>query len=302
MREAKINFGFSSEICEHHAKIVIDEAESSKFNSRNCPQKKKSKSSHYTTASGESKPDLNFEEFTKTYADKDDSAKPSSKKRITSSHLSKQDIEAIVFAEQLKAGIKKVNSHIARMLNLRSQRHLPIPPQEIVSPEESNLHLTLNPIPLKKNELGIEDDTYAPVSKRELKKSVLYFSEVSRNIDHGGDYSLIALGTVADHSAIKANTYDGGQYLIERVKSDNPKESTDINKIIKKGNGVWKLDEFHHCDEGVTLGQLKDTAFSGKPYNLLTANCQQATGQVVNKHSSSSASNEQPLDGRVDQE
>ncbi|CAG8480511.1 30214_t:CDS:2 [Gigaspora margarita] len=43
-------------------------------------------------------------------SDKDDSAK-STKKRLTPSRLAKQDIEAILFAEQLKAGIKKVNSH-----------------------------------------------------------------------------------------------------------------------------------------------------------------------------------------------
>ncbi|CAG8544860.1 3933_t:CDS:2 [Acaulospora morrowiae] len=134
---------------------------------------------------------------------------------------------------------------------------------------------------------GKEDDTYAPVSESELEKPVLYFSEVSHSIDHGGEYSLMVLGTVANHYAIKANTSDGCQYLIER------------------GKDVWKLNEFHHCEEGVTLGQLKQTAFGGKPYNLRTSNCQQATSQVANSHSFSSASNEQPLvfvHGRVDQE
>jgi len=145
-----------------------------------------------------------------------------------------------------------------------------------------------------------DGDTYVQVRGGELNKHVLYFSEVSRNIDHGGDASLKALGTVAKHSAIKANTSDGSQYLIERVKSENPKESTDINKITGKGHGVWNLDEFHHCKEGVTLGQLKKTAFSGKPYDLLTTNCQQATNQVSNAHSASSASNEpaKDLNGR----
>ncbi|CAJ0639181.1 1094_t:CDS:1 [Entrophospora sp. SA101] len=43
-------------------------------------------------------------------SDKDDSAK-SSKKKTVPSRLAKEDITAIVFAEQLKAGIKKVNAH-----------------------------------------------------------------------------------------------------------------------------------------------------------------------------------------------
>jgi len=41
---------------------------------------------------------------------KDDSAK-SSKKRTIPSRLAKTDIDAILFAEELKAGIKKVNTH-----------------------------------------------------------------------------------------------------------------------------------------------------------------------------------------------
>nr|CAG8444486.1 7870_t:CDS:1 [Entrophospora candida]CAG8607656.1 7758_t:CDS:1 [Entrophospora candida] len=43
-------------------------------------------------------------------SDKDDSAK-SSKKKTVPSRLAKEDITAIVFAEQLKARIKKVNAH-----------------------------------------------------------------------------------------------------------------------------------------------------------------------------------------------
>ncbi|CAJ0861175.1 4419_t:CDS:2 [Entrophospora sp. SA101] len=43
-------------------------------------------------------------------SDKDDSAK-SSKKKTVPSRLAKEDITAIVFAEQLKVGIKKVNAH-----------------------------------------------------------------------------------------------------------------------------------------------------------------------------------------------
>ncbi|CAG8678789.1 10555_t:CDS:2, partial [Acaulospora colombiana] len=143
-------------------------------------------------------------------------------------------------------------------------------------------------------ELFIVDNRSATKSVSVLTdyKLVLYFSEVSREIDHQGDLSLKTLGTVARHSAIKANTYDGAQYLIERVKSKNPKESTDIIKITEKGHGVWRLDEFHHCKEGVTLGQLKNAAFSGIPYDLWSTNCQEATKQVANTHSASSASNE----------
>src|SRR5215204_4716958 len=43
-------------------------------------------------------------------SDKDDSAK-SSKKKTVPSCLAKEDITAILFAKQLKAGIKKVNAH-----------------------------------------------------------------------------------------------------------------------------------------------------------------------------------------------
>ncbi|CAG8842170.1 40222_t:CDS:2, partial [Gigaspora margarita] len=93
MCRAKISFGFSSETCSHHAKIVIDgmsipliedsnkasssknnlfdssnsetETNSSNFNSHNHTQKKKYKSSHkMATSDLRPKPDLSLEELT----------------------------------------------------------------------------------------------------------------------------------------------------------------------------------------------------------------------------------------------
>ncbi|KAF0420608.1 hypothetical protein F8M41_006923 [Gigaspora margarita] len=65
MRKAKISFGFSSETCSHNAKIVIDETNSSNFNSYNHPRKKKCTPSHFMTTSDlRPKPDLTLEELT----------------------------------------------------------------------------------------------------------------------------------------------------------------------------------------------------------------------------------------------
>ncbi|UZO18842.1 uncharacterized protein OCT59_010150 [Rhizophagus irregularis] len=68
--------------------------------------------------------------------------------------------------------------------------------------------------------------------------------------------NLRFLGKFATHHAIKVNTEKGGQYLIERTSDKDPKDpkSTD------------KKDEFDK-----------------KAYNLLTANCQQATKKSISQ-------------------
>ncbi|PKC75698.1 hypothetical protein RhiirA1_387074 [Rhizophagus irregularis] len=51
-----------------------------------------------------------------------------------------------------------------------------------------------------------------------------------------------------------------------------------------KKDGKWKLKEFHNCKDGtITLEQDKKDEFDKKAYNLLTANCQQATKKSISQ-------------------
>src|ERR1700743_727415 len=102
-------------------------------------------------------------------------------------------------------------------------------------------------------------------------------SKLTRKIEHDGQKNFRLLGKVAKHHAIQVKTEKGGQYLIERTLDKDPKDpkSTVISNYSNK-NGEWKLKEFHYPKD-VTLGQVKNDAFDKKAYNLLTANCQQAT-------------------------
>jgi hypothetical protein len=88
------------------------------------------------------------------------------------------------------------------------------------------------------------------------------------------------------------NTEKGGQYLIERTSDKDPKDpkSTVISNYSNK-DGKWKLKEFHNCKDGtITFEQDKKDEFDKKAYNLLTANCQQATKKSISQNSAYSDS------------
>ncbi|PKY44475.1 hypothetical protein RhiirA4_421142 [Rhizophagus irregularis] len=110
---------------------------------------------------------------------------------------------------------------------------------------------------------------------------------------HGGQKNLRFLGKFATYHAIKVNTEKGGQYLIERTSDKDPKDpkSTVISNYSNK-DGKWKLKEFHNCKDGITLEQDKKDKFDKKAYNLLTANCQQATEKSISQNSAYSDKND----------
>ena len=101
---------------------------------------------------------------------------------------------------------------------------------------------------------------------------------------------LRILGKFTKHHAIQVKTENGGQYLIERASDKDPKDpkSTVISNYSNT-KSEWKLVEFYYPREGVTLGQVKKDAFNEKAYNLLTANCQQATRESIKLNSAYSA-------------
>ncbi|EXX51269.1 hypothetical protein GLOIN_2v1595530 [Rhizophagus irregularis DAOM 181602=DAOM 197198] len=136
-----------------------------------------------------------------------------------------------------------------------------------------------------------ETNTFILITSPENDK-VLYMSKLSRKIEHGGQKNLRLLGKVTKHHAIQVKTEKGGQYLIERTSDKDPKDpkSTVISNYSNK-NGEWKLKEFYYPKD-VTLGQVKNDAFDKKAYNLLTANCQQATRESIKKNSAYSAKND----------
>lgn len=119
----------------------------------------------------------------------------------------------------------------------------------------------------------------------------MYISKLSRKIEHDGQKNLRLLGKFAKHHAIQVKTENGGQYLIERASDKDPKdpESTVISNYSNR-NSEWKLKEFYYPKVDVTLGQVKKDAFDKKAYNLLTANCQQATRKSIKLNSAYSAS------------